>query len=141
MKSGDTVKIIGGKHQKQFGTFVGKITSTTSKFSVVSYEVPELHNPSLRVANKFIKPVEAQVNETGEEEPNLLYEEWGVDNDVDEEMAKEEKDIHIADMEKDMKHLKEQLVKTQELLANSINNDKLIKVENNKLKELLLFYL
>ncbi len=143
------VEIIGGKHKKKY-TGRYKVGSVTSKFSVVDVGI------AIRVANKFLKPVEvnllvgkaevkddadAQVNpETGEENPNFVYEEeWGKEDDG--EKWADEKEIYIAELEEDMKSLKEQLVKTQELLAKSIYNDKMIKIENQKLKELLQFYL
>ena len=143
------VEIIGGKHKKKY-TGRYKVGSVTSKFSIVDVGI------AIRVANKFLKPVEvnllvgkaqvkpdadAQVNpETGEENPNFVYEEeWGKEDDG--EKLADEKEIYIAELEEDMKNLKEQLVKTQELLAKSIYNDKMIKIENQKLKELLQFYL
>ncbi len=143
------VEIIGGKHKKKY-TGRYKVGSVTSKFSVVDVGI------AIRVANKFLKPVEvnllvgkaevkpdadAQVNpETGEENPNFVYEEeWGKEDDG--EKLADEKEIYIAELEEDMKSLKEQLVKTQELLAKSIHNDKMVKIENQKLKELLQFYL
>lgn len=143
------VEIIGGKHKKNYpGRY--RVLSVTSKYSLVDVGI------AIRVANKFLKPVEVnllvgkaevkpdvdiQVNEeTGEENPNMVYEEeWGKDDDGAQ--LADEKDIYIAELEEDMKNLKEQLVKTQELLARSISNDKMIKLENQKLKELLQFYL
>lgn len=143
------VEIIGGKHKKNYpGRY--RVLSVTSKYSLVDVGI------AIRVANKFLKPVEVnllvgkaevkpdvdiQVNEeTGEENPNMVYEEeWGKDDDGAQ--LADEKEIYIAELEEDMKNLKEQLVKTQELLARSISNDKMIKLENQKLKELLQFYL
>ena len=145
------VEIIGGKHKKNYpGRY--RVLSVTSKYSLIDADVES----PIRVANKFLKPVEVnllvgkaevkpdadiQVNEeTGEENPNMVYEEeWGKDDDGAQ--LADEKEIYIAELEEDMKNLKEQLVKTQELLARSISNDKMIKLENQKLKELLQFYL
>lgn len=145
------VEIIGGKHKKKY-TGRYKVGSVTSKFSIVDVGI------AIRVANKFLKPVEvnllvgkaevkddvdAQVNEeTGEENPNFVYEEeWGKEDDGEEIEKVYSKDEEIADLNKDIEHLKEQLVKTQELLMHSISTGKMIKIENQKLKELLQFYL
>ena len=146
------VEIIGGKHKKKY-TGRYKVGSVTSKFSIVDVGI------AIRVANKFLKPVDvnllvgkaevkddadAQVNEeTGEENPNFVYEEeWGKEDDG-EELHKnnypEWSDVEY--LENENEKIKQQLVKTQELLARSISNDKMIKLENQKLKELLQFYL
>ncbi len=145
------VEIIGGKHKKKY-TGRYKVGSVTSKFSIVDVGI------AIRVANKFLKPVEvnllvgkaevkddvdAQVNEeTGEVNANFVYEEeWGKEDDGEEIEKVYSKDEEIADLNKDIEHLKEQLVKTQELLMHSISTGKMIKIENQKLKELLQFYL
>ena len=80
IKPNQIVEIIGGKHQKLYPGSQFRVISVTSKFSLLDVELVG----KIKVANKFLKPVEAQVNETGEEEPNLLYEEWGVDNKDEE---------------------------------------------------------
>tara|TARA_R110002020_G_scaffold61959_1_gene166368 strand:- start:876 stop:1343 length:468 start_codon:yes stop_codon:yes gene_type:complete len=146
------VEIIGGKHKKQY-TGRYKVGSVTSKFSIVDVGI------AIRVANKFLKPVDvnllvgkaevkddadAQVNEeTGEENPNFVYEEeWGKEDDGEEVYKNnypEWSDVEY--LENENEKIKQQLVKTQELLARSISNDKMIKLENQKLKELLQFYL
>lgn len=146
------VEIIGGKHKKKY-TGRYKVGSVTSKFSIVDVGI------AIRVANKFLKPVDvnllvgkaevkddadAQVNEeTGEENPNFVYEEeWGKEDDGEEVYKNnypEWSDVEY--LENENEKLKQQLVKTQELLARSISNDKMIKLENQKLKELLQFYL
>lgn len=146
------VEIIGGKHKKKY-TGRYKVGSVTSKFSIVDVGI------AIRVANKFLKPVDvnllvgkaevkddadAQVNEeTGEENPNFVYEEeWGKEDDGEEVYKNnypEWSDVEY--LENENEKIKQQLVKTQELLARSISNDKMIKLENQKLKELLQFYL
>lgn len=146
------VEIIGGKHKKKY-TGRYKVGSVTSKFSIVDVGI------AIRVANKFLKPVDvnllvgkaevkddadAQVNEeTGEENPNFVYEEeWGKEDDGEEfhkNNYPEWSDVEY--LENENEKIKQQLVKTQELLARSISNDKMIKLENQKLKELLQFYL
>ena len=150
------VEIIGGKHKKKY-TGRYKVGSVTSKFSIVDVGI------AIRVANKFLKPVEvnllvgkaevkddadAQVNEeTGEENPNFVYEEeWGKEDDG--EKLADEKDMYIAVLEDDTKKLKEQinslqdqLLKSQQLLMHYMTTDNKIKIENQKVKELLQFYL
>ena len=145
------VEIIGGKHKKKY-TGCYKVGSVTSKFSIVDVGI------AIRVANKFLKPVEvnllvgkaevkddadAQVNEeTGEENPNFVYEEeWGKEDDGEEIEKVYSKDEEIADLNKDIEHLRNTLKIVNQTLERSINNDKMIKIENQKLKELLLFYL
>lgn len=145
------VEIIGGKHKKKY-TGRYKVGSVTSKFSIVDVGI------AIRVANKFLKPVEvnllvgkaevkddadAQVNEeTGEENPNFVYEEeWGKEDDGEEIEKVYSKDEEIADLNKDIEHLRSTLKAVTQTLERSINNDKMIKIENQKLKELLQFYL
>jgi len=145
------VEIIGGKHKKKY-TGRYKVGSVTSKFSIIDVGI------AIRVANKFLKPVEvnllvgkaevkddadAQVNEeTGEENPNFVYEEeWGKEDDGEEIEKVYSKDEEIADLNKDIEHLRSTLKAVTQTLERSINNDKMIKIENQKLKELLQFYL
>lgn len=148
MNFGDTVKIIGGKHQKKWEGLTGIILSKTSKFVLVQMSSTD----KIRVVHKFLEvvqqaevkdDVDAQVNpETGEVNANFVYEEeWGKEDDGEEIEKVYSKDEEIADLKKDIENLKEQLVKTQELLAKSINIDNMVKIENQKLKELLQFYL
>jgi len=144
------VEIIGGKHKKKY-TGRYKVGSVTSKFSIIDVGI------AIRVANKFLKPVEvnllvgkaevkddadAQVNEeTGEENPNFVYEEeWGKEDDGEEIEKVYSKDEEIADLNKDIEHLRSTLKAVTQTLERSINNDKMIKIENQKLKELLQFY-
>ena len=146
MESGKFVKIIGGKHKKQYEDYVGKIISATSKFCIV-----EMGGTieKVRVANKFLEllpnqgveiDIDDNVNEeTGEKNPNFVYDEaedvaWGKDEE-------EEEVYDEINLKEQVEKLQKELLKTRELLSECISNDKLIKVENQKLKELLQFYL
>lgn len=149
MNTGDTIKIIGGKHQKKWEGHTGTILSNTSKF----VQVKMSSTIKIRIAHKFIEVVpqaevkpnaDANVNpDTGEENPNFVYEEeWGKEDDGEELHKNNYPEwSEVEAWEKENEKLKQQLVKTQELLAKSINNDKMIKIENQKLKDLLQFYL
>ena len=146
MEAGKFVKIIGGKHKKQYEDYVGKIISATSKFCIV-----EMGGTieKVRVANKFLEllpnqGVEMEIDEkvnkdTGEKNPNFVYDEaedvaWGKDEE-------EEEVYDEINLKEQVEKLQKELLKTRELLSECISNDKLIKVENQKLKELLQFYL
>lgn len=146
MEAGKFVKIIGGKHKKQYEDYVGKIISATSKFCIV-----EMGGTieKVRVANKFLEllphqgvemEIDEKVNkETGEANPNFVY-----DEAEDVEWGKDENEEEVYDeinLKEQVEKLQNELLKTRELLSECISNDKLTKVENQKLKDLLQFYL